>query len=342
MSLIYQSIENTNMKNYTRVIERILEQIRTKERFILTSHVNPDGDGLGSELALYHFLKEQKKDVRIINASPIPAVYQFMDPDSAVFNTYDEHDRECILQSDVIFVLDISEIHRLGAVEEPIAQSSAVRICIDHHSTNNFPGDILFTDEHAVATGELVLQLIKQGGFQITTHIAESLYVALLTDTGCFRFSNTDARALLLGAELLASGVNHQTICSKLYENNSWEKTRLFAHSIVTLEKEENGKIARMHITKDMMKETGTIYEDIEGFVGFARNIKGVLISILFVEEPDNKVKVSFRSGNKVAVDMLAAEFGGGGHKNASAAVLKNVTLSQAIESVMKAANRFV
>jgi len=330
------------MKNYTRVIERILEQIRTNERFVLTSHVNPDGDGLGSELALYHLLKEQKKDVRIINASPIPAVYQFMDPDAAVFKTYDEHDREYILQSDVIFVLDISEMHRLGALEEPISQSPAVRICIDHHPTNNFPGDILFTDEQAVATGELVLQLIKQSGFHITPPIAESLYIALLTDTGCFRFSNTDARALLLGAELLASGVCHRTICSKIYASNSWEKTRLFARTIATLKKEGNGKIARMHITQDMMKETGTVYEDIEGFAEFARNIKDVLISILFVEEPEDKIKVSFRSGNSVIVDRLAAEFGGGGHKNASAAVIKNLTLSQAIESVIKAAKRYV
>ncbi|KPK88280.1 hypothetical protein AMJ80_11270 [bacterium SM23_31] len=330
------------MKNYTRVIERILEQIHTNERFVLTSHVNPDGDGLGSELALYYFLKDRKKEVKVINASPVPVMYRFMDPDAAIFKTYDARNREYIIQSDVIFVLDISEMHRLGAVEESIAQSSAVRICIDHHSANNFPGDILFTDEQAVATGELVLQLIKQSGFQITLPIAESLYIALLTDTGCFRFSNTNARALLLGAELLASGVSHMNVCSKIYESNSWEKTRLFARTVATLKKEVNGKIAIMHITQDMMKETGTVYEDIEGFAEFARNIKDVLISILFVEEPDDKIKVSFRSGNSVIVDRLAAEFGGGGHKNASAAVIKNLTLSQAIESVIKAAKRYV
>ena len=330
------------MKDFSQEIGRIYEQIRTKQRFILTSHINPDGDGLGSELALYHLLKLYDKEVHIVNASPVPATYRFMDPQGRLFLHYKDEDEKLILDADVIFVLDISEMHRLGAVGDVIDKSSAARICIDHHSANNFPADILLIDEKAVATGELITHIIKQSEFNITAEIAEALYISLLTDTGCFRFSNTNSRAHRLGAELLESGVDHQKVYQFLFENNSWEKTRLFASTISTLEQAAEGKIALMHITKDMLKQSGAAYGDIEGFAEFARGIKGVLITLLFVEQQNDNIKISFRSHKEIAVNKLASEFGGGGHKNASAAMLTQTSLIQAKKRVIQAAARYV
>ena len=330
------------MKDSTQEIDKILETIREYRRFVLTSHINPDGDGLGSELALYHFLNNQQKEVIVLNDSPVPATFRFMDLEENIFKRYGSEYKEDIIKADVIFILDISELSRLGALRGAIEESPAKRICIDHHVSNNFPGDILYADEAAAATGEMIKRLIDRSDEKLTVEMAEALYIALLSDTGCFRFSNTNARAHQLGADLLKAGANHQRIFHYLYENNSWEKTRLYSQALSTLKQEADGKIATMIITRDMLKQSGAAYEDIEGFSDFARNIKGVLLSILFVELKNTNIKISFRSGSDVLVNKLAGELGGGGHKNASASVIKDLSLDETIRKVLNIAITYV
>jgi len=330
------------MDEHSQEIEQILNEIRSKTRFLLTSHINPDGDGLGSELALYELLELLQKEVRIINASPLPMLYRFMDPADRIFKQYTPECDAFIELAEVIIVLDISEIHRLGAVGKRIEKTKAVRICIDHHSSNHFPADILLIDEKAVSTGELIEEIIRKGGYEITPRIAEALYIAVMTDTGCFRFSNTNAKAHYLGAEFLEKGADHFKVYNQLYENNSWEKTYLFASVLSTLRPAAERKIAVMHITLDMLEKSGALYEDIEGFVEFARNVRGVKMSLLFVEQPNNRVKVSFRSSGTIAVNELASEFGGGGHRNASAAVVQNSSLENAITTVITSAKKYL
>lgn len=330
------------VKDFTQEIDQILDTIRENQRFVLTSHINPDGDGLGSELALYHFLKNKQKDVTVLNDSPVPENCRFMDREDAIFKRYGNDTRENVLKADVIFILDISEMSRLGSMREVIEESPAKRICIDHHAANAFPGNILYADEKAAATGILIKNLIDRSNEKITAEMAEALYVAILSDTGCFRFSNTDARTHEISSDLLIAGADHQKIYHFLYENNSWEKTKLYSNALSSLKQEAEGKIAIMMITRDMIKQSKAAYEDIEGFADFARNIKGVLISILFVELNNAEIKISFRSGIDVPVNKLAAEFGGGGHKNASAAVVENYSLDETIAKVTDVAVAYV
>jgi len=330
------------MKDHSTEISAILEIIESQQDFVLTTHINPDGDGLGSELALYYLLRDLGKNVHIINASPAPSIYRFLDPGNRLFHVYAEEHDELFAAADVIFVLDISVMHRLGAVAQPVEKSGSTRICIDHHSTNNCSSDFILMDEDAVATGELIYAVLKQGGCRITQQIAEALYVAIMTDTGCFRFSNTNAAAHAISAEMLRLGIDRQKVYNHIYESNSWAKTMLFARALGTLDRAYDGRVAWLTISRDLFKETGAQYQDTEGFVEYAREIKDVQISILFIERKNNIVKASFRSSNHVEVDMLAAEFGGGGHRNAAAAVIRNSSLSDAVERVMHAAGKYV
>lgn len=330
------------MKDFTKIIDKILDTIRDNQRFVLTSHLNPDGDGLGSELALYYFLNNKHKEVTILNDSPVPENCRFMDLDDTIFKRYGNDYREHILNADVIFILDISELSRLGSMRDVIEDSPAIRICIDHHVSNNFPGDLLYADEKAAATGILIKNLIDRSKEKLTPEMAEALYVALLSDTGCFRFSNTDALTHKIGSDLLNAGANHQKIYHSLYENNSWEKTKLYSYALSSLKREAEGKIAIMMITRDIIKKSKAAYEDIDGFADFARNIKGVLLSILFVELKNTNIKISFRSDANVSANKLAAEFGGGGHKNASAAVIENHSMDETIEKVIDSASAYV
>ncbi|MCP4725987.1 MAG: bifunctional oligoribonuclease/PAP phosphatase NrnA [bacterium] len=325
-----------NLKDHKAEIEQILELLRSKETFVLTSHVNPDGDGLGSELALHRVLNELNKNVRIINDSPLPPNMRFLDPDGTKFEVYTKDDDEFIINADVIIVLDISVMHRLGKIGEIIGNSSSTKVCIDHHSTNSFPGDILYIDEEAVATGELVYYLFVHSDLEIDKTIAEALYVSIIADTGNFRFSNTNARIMRVCSNLLDAGINHNQVYRKMFESNSWGKILLFSKVLGTLSKEYDGKIACMYLTPDMLKETGTDLTDVEGFSEYPRNIKDVLVSVLITEQENNSVKLSFRSVSGVRVDIVASEFGGGGHKNASAAMIENMSLNEAITKVLE------
>ncbi len=330
------------LKDHSEVIESILELFGSKNKFVLTTHVNPDGDGLGSELALFRLLKGLNKEVRIINDSPLPVNMRFLDPGLSCFEVYVEHDDNYILETDVIVVLDISVMHRLGKVGEVIGQSNASKICIDHHSTNSFPADILYIDEEAVATGELIYYLFIHSDLEIDEIIAEALYVSILADTGSFRFSNTNARIMRVCSNLLDKGISHNQVYRKMYESNSWGKVLLFSRVLGTLRKEYDGKVACMTVTLDMLRETGTDFTDIEGFSEYPRKIKDVLVSVLVTEHLKNSVKLSLRSVEGVRVDTIAAEFGGGGHKNASAALIKNMDYKKAREKVLESIKAYL
>jgi len=342
ITIIHEHARQISMKDHSSKISQILEIIDANEKFVLTTHINPDGDGLGSELALYYLLKKIGKTAHIINATPIPIVYRFLDEEEKLFCIYGEEHKNIIEEADVVFVLDISVLHRLGEVGNAIEHIDSIKVCIDHHASNSFEGDVTLIDVDAVATGELIYEVLQQGNFTLTPEMAQALYVAILTDTGCFRFSNTNARTHYLGAELLSLGVDHYDVYSRIYERNSWEKTILFARTFGDIKKAFDGKVAWMKITLDMFEQTGALYEDIEGFVEFPRNIDKVQISILFVERSDGKTKVSFRSSNQTSVDLLASEFGGGGHRNAAAAVCPGKNIDDVIERVLESSQKYL
>ena len=330
------------MNDHSDTVATILGLIGKHSRFVLTTHINPDGDGLGSALALHLLLTSLGKESHIITTTPVSASYAFMDPEKRFFETYSGVHKETIYSADVIFVLDISVLHRLGIVGDVVQRSHGRLVCIDHHSSNNFRGDVKLIDDRAAATAVLVHELFKQGGFAITKEVAEALYLGIMTDTGCFRFSNSDADAHRIASELIDAGVNHGSMYRHMYEQNSWEKNKLFARTFGGIRKAADGRIAWMTITQEMFRETGTTQEDTEGFVEYPRNIGDVQVSILFVERSQFDIKLSFRSSSVVRVDELAGEFGGGGHKNAAAAILHGTTLDKAIETVLHTAEKYL
>jgi len=319
------------MKEPRADMDRILEAIRTKGRFVLTTHVNADGDGIGSELALFHHLKDLGKEVHILNPSPLPDLYRFLDPEGTRIKGYTEHHARTVEEAEVLFLLDLANSDRLGALGRAVAGKGPLRICIDHHPTQGSSCDLAWIDDRAAATGEMVFSLLKQDGCEISRAIAEALYVALLTDTGSFRY-----------AKLLETGIDHPGIYRRIYESNSWNQSLLFAKTIGDMQRACSDRVAWMKITQERFEETGAREKDTEGLAEFPRSIGEVQIAILFIEQAQDRIRVRFRSRNDVAVDGLAKELGGGGHRNASATLLKETGMDEAIDKVLGLAGKYV
>jgi phosphoesterase RecJ-like protein len=304
--------------DYSSKWKEIKSFIDESKTFVLTTHINPDGDAIGSEIGMYHYLKSLSKEVHVINSDIIPESYHFLDKECEIIQKYEPFHDEIIDKCDVIIVLDISTTERLGRLGEKIVGSKAVKICIDHHASNNFRYNIAVIEQTASATGELVYFFLKEVGADITYEIAQSLYVAIMSDTGSFRFSNSSSTAHYVASELINYGINNRSIYEYVYENNPPRKVHLFAKTLATLDIVHNGMIASLELTQKMLKYTKTTKEDAEGFVDYLNTIKGVKLSLLFYEVNENTTKVSLRSKGEVDVDKLAGEFGGGGHKHSA------------------------
>jgi len=306
------------MSTMTDKIEIIQNIIREKERFLLVTHVNPDGDGVGSQIALHRYLKSMGKKSCILNGHSIPAACKFLDPRNEVETFDSEIHGEIIASAEVVFILDISNWDRLGSCAPQIRESQAIRICIDHHISNNAFADINMIDVKASSTGELVYRLITGMGGEISMGIAEPLYVSIITDTGSFRFSNTNSRSHAIAAHLLDVGVNPRGIYENIYENSSIGRIKLLGLALSRLRMEADDRIAWVKITREMMRETNTGPQECEGFVDYLRLLKNVEVCLIFIELDDGKVKVSLRSRGAVDVNKIAGEYGGGGHKLAA------------------------
>ena len=256
------------MKDPRPPIDRILETIRTNERFVLTTHVNPDGDAIGSELALYYHLKDLGKEARILNGSPLPDLYRFLDPEGVRVREYGEQDARTLEKADVLFLLDLSHKDRLGALGRALRERGPTRICIDHHPPRALSCDLAWIDDRAAATGELLFDLFKRDGRRISPAIAEALYVALVTDTGCFRYTNVTARTHRIAAELIEAGIDHHGIYRRVYESNSWNQSLLFARAIGALQRAWNDRVARtgpLHLSSSRLLTLSRIAWELRG-----------------------------------------------------------------------------
>ncbi|MFQ5639225.1 MAG: bifunctional oligoribonuclease/PAP phosphatase NrnA [bacterium] len=316
-------------------LERVRDCINRGQRFVLTTHVNPDGDGLGAQAALASFLNDLNKDVFIYNSSPVPENYKFLDPDEHM-EVYDPGlHKEILHTADYILILDISDWNRLRRVGEDIRNLQTRKICVDHHPTQESFGDLKLVDKKACSTGEIVYDLIKFCEGQISPKIAEALYTCIMTDTGSFKFSNTNSRAFKISAELVECGMNPQKLYEKVYEHQSVNKIRLFGHAMRYLQVEENGKVAVVQVTQRLLKKMGAKPHDTEGFADYPRVIDGVEVSIIFVELDDSLIKISLRSGGNVIINSIAKKFGGGGHLYAAGAVIRG-TIQEYLPKILK------
>lgn len=316
--------------------------IADAQRFVLTTHVNPDADGLGCELALAQYLQRKGKEVHILNHSATPWNYKFLDPAFQIVQFNPERDAALILNADVIFVLDTNSPDRLQSLKPFVLQSKATKICIDHHLDKVEFADHYIIDEASAATGEILYHLLRfLDEKAVNKEIAVPLYAAIMTDTGSFRFPKTDAELHKIIAHLIEASADPVEIYQQVYEQNSPNRVRLLGKALSTLNVVHNGKVACIQVTREMFKETATSEEDTDNFVTHTLGINGVQIGILVTELADG-IKISFRSKGDIPVHKLAQEFGGNGHKNAAGARVQNGILSEEVQKVLERSKQYL
>ena len=311
------------------------------QRVCLTTHVNPDGDGLGSEVGLAYLLRARGLEVSVTNPTPTPARFQFLFDGLPGVDRTSEAVKE-IRRADVIAVLDISELGRLGMLAEAVQERGVPVACIDHHvSQGALPPGPRYVDPTASATGELVFEVALANGWEIGRAAARALYVALLTDTGGFRFSNTHPRTLRIAAELLETGLDPEGIYLDVYARAPEGRPRLLAEALQTLVVEPEVGLAWVTVPPGAVERFGLTSDDLDGVVEYPRSVDGVRMALLFREVSAGRVKVSLRSVGSVDVAAFARQFGGGGHtKAAGLAVVGSLAEVQA--TVLAAARTYL
>lgn len=292
-------------------IQKIVDEIRNNHSFLLTSHEGPDGDAVGSSLALASILRKIGKDVHVHFRDPVPELYGFLPGVDSVSATIPEQD------FDVAFVLDIGELSRAGELFCNFGRIGKT-INLDHHlACDNF-GNHNLIDPSAAATGVLVHRIASAMGYSFDTETALCLYVSIITDTGSFRYSNANREAFTIAGEMIECGVNAWDVAEQLYENQPRKRLELLARCLPTLEVIKGGLAASVTVTQDMYACTGADAELTDGFVNYPRSIRGVEVAIFFRQLNESRVKVGFRSKGKVNVAVFSAAMGGGGHHNAA------------------------
>jgi len=289
------------------------------DAFLVTSHINPDGDAIGSEMGLALFLRELGKKAVLMNSSETPEVLRFLDPGDEIKVYGEPGTREVLDGIDAAIIVDVNNWEHLGNIGRALQARSLPRACIDHHQDST-PGfaDPTVSDTGAAATGLLILELIHAMHGGVTPPIAEQLYAAIITDTGTFRFSNTDARVLRAAADLCEAGANPFEMHRKVFGSKSWGAGRMLGPVLSTLESAAGGRLAWVSATLEMVNNAGATYDDMDGFVDLVRAIKGVELVIFFKETTEGDIKVSLRSNGNVDAHAIAKHFGGGGHTMAS------------------------
>ena len=316
------------------MINRIVDIIHSCETFLITSHVRLDGDALGSELALWHVLRDMGKDASVYNADITPAIYEFLPGADAIINNL--HD---VQDFDAVFVLDCSELERTGEEAERIGSIKRI-INIDHHISNNFFSEVSLIDSDSSSTGEILCHIIEKLGVRLTQDIATNLYTAILTDTGAFRYSNTGSHTLFTAAKLVEAGADPRWIAENVYETKSRAQIRLLKDALNTLAFDCQNKVGSIFVSQPMFQEAKAMPEHTEGFVDLIRSIKGVEVAVFFHETSKDNYKISLRSKGRINVEKIARNFGGGGHVNAAACSIEGniVNVKKKLLTVIKTA----
>ena len=294
--------------------DTIGEVIEQNESFLLISHVSPDGDAIGSILALGHVLENRGKKVYYRNEDGVPSSLSFLPHADAV-----EKPEDTLLGVDVVFALDCATKPRLG--EKVLAQAADAKcfVNIDHHKTNTLYGDLYYIDPSSPATGQIIYDLCKHLDYTITDVARDNLYVAVSTDTGSFRYSNTTSNTYAMASDLLDKGLNVSEVNTSIYEKNPLRKVKLLGEYLTRLTVSEDGKIADWILPMSVKTKLALQSDDSEGMIDHIRSIEGVLVACSFEDLKENKVRISLRSkSDEVDVSAGAQVFGGGGHSRAA------------------------
>jgi len=281
---------------------------------LLSVHKNPDGDALGSQLALLLALQKLGKTVTAHNLDPVPVLYRFLPGTDRI-----AHGRPVKGTYDALVVLD-ADPPRTELFDG--SYPARVLINIDHHVTNPRAWPLTWLDAGASATGEMVYGLIRQLGVPLDREMALCLFTAIFTDTGSFRYTSTTPGAMRIAAELLEQGVDPWMVTQNVYESYEFNRLKLMGHVFESVERNSDGRVAWVVVTKDHYQKTGTTAEATENFVNFVRSIVGVEVAVLFRQTGTSQYKISLRSKGRIDLSNLAKSLGGGGHRNASGCVL--------------------
>lgn len=294
------------------------------QRFLLTTHINPDGDGLGSEVAMALWLRAQGKTVRVLNDSPLPDAFVFLARDQRIDSFEEALAEELFTQADALIVLDTSNRQRIGRVATVLERHAIAVAVVDHHVTHarGF-GQVNVIEPEASSTGELVYDLVNEAGATITPAMAEAMYVALMTDTGSFRYSNTDTHAHRMAADLLGHGLDPQRLHAQVHSHASAARLRFFGEALAGLDLLDDGRVVALEVSPEQFQKHGLAGADTDGLVDLPRTIAGVEAVVLFSEIEPGKVKVSLRSTGRISIDQVAARLGGGGHPHAAGVLLR-------------------
>jgi phosphoesterase RecJ-like protein len=292
------------------ILETIGYYLKNYNDFLIVGHKDPDGDAIGSSLALYKALSEFGKNAIVANISKISDLYFFLD-DTKNIKLLQNNEKV-----QVIITVDSADFERTNLNKDYIKDK--ILINIDHHPTNTGFGNINYVVPEASAVGCLIYEILKFNDIPISLKTAEYLYLSILTDTGSFRYSSTSSNAFRIASELIKLGVKPWKIAYNIYESKKLTTLKLMGQAINTITTHYNDKLVIMYINQDMYRKTNTTSDDTEGFVNIARSIKGCEVGALLREDKPNYIKVSLRSKDQVDVSKIALTFGGGGHKNAA------------------------
>jgi phosphoesterase RecJ-like protein len=321
-------------------IRGLLPALTAGHRVALSTHINADGDGCGSEAGLARILAAVGVDARIVNPTPWPGVFDFLLGSDLADET--TRGAAALAGIDVLVVLDIGDVRRLGTLADAVRALTIPKLVIDHHLPGDEPpGPTVFSDTTACATGELVFDLAVVAGWPISRDAATALYTALLTDTGGFRFSNTSPRCHAIAGYLLSLGIDPEEMYRRVYASVPLGRLHLLRDALATLDVDPEYGIAWISVPAGAVERYGLKSEDLDGIAEHPRSIVGTRLAIFFRDLGHGKVKVSFRSTGGVDVNQLARQFGGGGHAKAAGALVAG-SLEAARTEVIGAARAFI
>ncbi len=323
------------MKNHhPQILDKIIEQIQQSRRLCVVGHIRPDGDCIGSQLALTLALRDLGKNVVCWNQDPVPDKYRFLDPDKLV-----ETPRRG-QQFDTVIATDCASYERLGKTGKAITQRKLL-INIDHHISNTCYGDMNWISAREASSGELIYRLLKVAGWKITQQIADCLFTAVSTDTGSFQYSTTKPVTYHTAGELVKLGANLEKICDEVYQSYPLSRVRLLKHVYNKFRLTHDDQIAYLWLKQKDFARTGADRSETEGLIDHIRAIAPVVVAVVFEETEPNATRISLRSKDpKINVNEIAALFGGGGHSAAAGARIVGAPLStqrRVVSAVKKA-----
>lgn len=303
------------MSPATNDTDGICRVFREKSRFLIAAHENPEGDAVGSELALALALRKMGKTATVLSADPVPGNLTFLPGADTVVGQADGSEYE------VAVVVDCGSPERTGPVQAELVKCP-ILVNIDHHRTNDARGNFRLVDPEAAATGILVHRLLRALGAEIDRDIALNIYVAVLTDTGSFRYGNASPEAFAVAGAMVGKGIDPQEVAERVYETQSPERLRLLGRVLDSLELAGGGKVAAITTRSGDLRDFNATRDHLEGFINYPRSIVGVEVAVAFREEGPEEVRVSLRSKGRFDVAAVAERFGGGGHRNAAGCTL--------------------